>query len=173
MKGTARSANTKADPGERRRGGRRGNASAPAPRVAGACRVALVAAGAALSLAAAADAPGSLEPMSSTYLLKLVGGLVLIVVGIFALAWLTRKFNLNQASTPGPIRVLAGINVGTRDRIVLIQVGGEQILVGMSPGRMTRLHTLEQPLEITPGPAAGGAFAGRLASLMNPTRESR
>ena len=38
-----------------------------------------------------------LEPISSPYLMKLTGGLILVVLVIFVLAWLVKKFNLNPA----------------------------------------------------------------------------
>ena len=126
-----------------------------------------------LASPALAAQPEALEPMSSPYLLKLTGGLLLIVAAIFALAWLLRKLNVNAAGTPGPIRIVAGINVGARERILLLQVGDEQILVGMSPGHIARLHRLKEPLPTPAGQAVGGAFAARLAGLMNGTREVR
>ena len=94
---------------------------------------------------AASDA---LEPLSSPYLLKLTGGLVLVVVLIFALAWLVKKFNLNQQSNNGLMRIVTGMPLGTRDRIVLLQVGEEQILLGLTPGRIQKLHTMSQPLQV-------------------------
>ena len=48
-----------------------------------------------------------LEPISSPYLFKLTGGLILVVVVIFVLAWLVKKFNLNQQSHNGLIRIVA------------------------------------------------------------------
>ncbi len=108
-----------------------------------------------------------LEPMSSPYLLKLTGGLILVVVVIFALAWLVKKFNLAQQSQGGLIKIVAGVSIGTRDRIVLLQVGEEQILVGLTPGRIEKLHTLAEPLAI-PGesPAASASFAEKINRLM-------
>jgi|TARA_B110000261_G_scaffold157354_1_gene192295 flagellar protein FliO/FliZ len=84
----------------------------------------------------------SIEPMSSSYLLKLTGGLILVVVVIFVLAWLIKKMNLTPQSQTGLIKVIAGLNLGTRERVVLLEVGGEQILVGLCSGRMDKLHTL-------------------------------
>lgn len=119
------------------------------------------------AFAAQPEASQALEPLSSPYLLKLTGGLLLIVVAIFALAWLLRKFNVNPAAAPGLIRIVAGINVGARDRILLLQVGDEQILVGLGSGHMAHLHTLKEPLEAPAGQVVGGAFAARLAGLMD------
>ncbi len=109
----------------------------------------------------------ALEPISSPYLLKLTGGLILVVLVIFALAWLVKKFNLAQQSQGGLIRIVAGVSIGTRDRIVLLQVGEEQILVGLTPGRIEKLHTLAEPLAL-PGerPAAAASFAEKINRLM-------
>jgi len=107
-----------------------------------------------------------LEPISSPYLLKLTGGLILIVALIFLLAWVVKKFNLNQQSHSGLIRIIAGLSIGTRDRIVLLQVGEEQILLGLTPGRIEKLHTLAQPLEAMGEPAPSGSFASKINRLM-------
>lgn len=113
-----------------------------------------------------------LEPVSSLYLVKLTGGLVAIVAIIFLLAWAVKKFNLNQQAGNGLLRIVAGISIGTRDRIVLLQVGEEQILLGLSPGRIEKLHTLAEPLKSAQGRPAAGAFASRLDRLMNEKESS-
>ncbi len=112
-----------------------------------------------------------LEPLSSPYLLKLTGGLLLVVAVIFALAWLVKKFNLNQQSQNGLIKIVAGISIGTRDRIVLLQIGEEQILVGLAPGRIEKLHTMSQPLDAPEGQLASSSFAEKLNRIMG-NRES-
>jgi flagellar protein FliO/FliZ len=95
----------------------------------------------------AKTATATIEPLSSTYLLKLTGGLILVVAVIFALAWLVKKTNLTPQSQTGLIKVVAGLNLGARERVVLLEVGGEQILVGLSAGRMDKLHTLTTPVD--------------------------
>ncbi len=37
--------------------------------------------------------------------------------------------------------------LGPRDRLVLVQVGEEQILLGLTPGRITPLHVLKTPVQ--------------------------
>lgn len=90
----------------------------------------------------AKTATATIEPMSSSYLLKLTGGLILVVAVIFLLAWLVKKMKLTPQGQTGLIKVVAGLNLGARERVVLLEVGGEQILVGLCPGRMDKLHTL-------------------------------
>ena len=114
----------------------------------------------------------ALEPLSSPYLLKLTGGLLLVVLVIFLLAWVVKKFNLNQQSQSGLIRIIAGLSIGTRDRIVLVQVGEEQILLGLTPGHIEKLHTLAVPLEVPGGPLEASSFAARLGRLMGERENS-
>ena len=113
-----------------------------------------------------AGAGAPVEPFASPYLLKLTGGLILVVIAIFAFAWLVKKLNLNQQSPQGLIRIVAGLPLGTRDRIVLVQVGDEQILLGLTPGRIEKLHTLAQPLDAPLGAPAAASFARRLRDAM-------
>jgi len=90
---------------------------------------------------------------------------------IFLFAWAARKMRLTPAGQQGMIRVLSAISVGQRDRIALIQVGEEQILVGLSPGRMQTLHTLRQPLSVeTTETDEQGRFAERLQQFMKQGR---
>lgn len=113
-----------------------------------------------------------LEPLSSPYLLKLTGGLLLVVLVIFVLAWVVKKFNLNQQSQNGLIRIIAGLSIGTRDRIVLLQVGEEQILLGLTPGHIEKLHTLAVPLDAPGEPLEKSSFATRLSRLMGEREDS-
>lgn len=114
------------------------------------------------------------DPLSAGYLLKLIIGLLLVLGLIFLFAWAARKMRLAPGSDDGMIRVLSAISVGQRDRIALIQVGEEQILVGLSPGRMQTLHTLKEPLvpQQSQEPSAS-SFADRLNRLMNPPGSCR
>ncbi len=106
------------------------------------------------------------EPMSSPYLMKLTGGLLMVVLIIFGFAWLMKRFNLSQHSKNGLIKIIAGLPLGTRDRIVLLQVGEEQILLGLSPGRIRKLHTLSNPLVHLQEPVSVSAFSQKLDRIM-------
>ena len=113
------------------------------------------------------ESAAALEPITSPYLLKLTGGLMLVVVVIFVLAWLVKRFNLAQQAQGGLIRIVAGVSIGTRDRIVLLQVGNEQILVGLTPGRIEKLHTLAEPLPVSgDGAETTASFADKINRLM-------
>jgi flagellar protein FliO/FliZ len=121
--------------------------------------------------AEAAVDPAAVDPMSSGYLLKLIIGLMMVLALIFLFAWAARKMRLTPSGQQGLIRVLSAIHVGQRDRIALIQVGEEQILIGLSPGRMQTLHTLKKPLApMESSEGEEGGFAERLQQFMKKGR---
>ncbi|HEU4623175.1 MAG TPA: flagellar biosynthetic protein FliO [Steroidobacteraceae bacterium] len=84
-------------------------------------------------------------------------GLVLAL--IFAVAWLARRMRgLNRASTDA-LDVIATLPLGQKERAVLVRVGKQQILLGVAPGRVTALHVLAEPVDITTPTPAGPASA--------------
>ncbi|EPJ45997.1 MAG: hypothetical protein OFPII_23370 [Osedax symbiont Rs1] len=72
-------------------------------------------------------------------------GLVAVLVVIFLLAWLMRRVTGLQ-NARGHIKIISAINVGTRERAVLIEVAGEQLLLGVAAGRVNLLHKISTPI---------------------------
>ena len=82
-------------------------------------------------------------------LTQLVLGLLLVVGLIFVLAWLMRRVQRIGPGNGQVIEMIGSRALGPRDRLVLVQVGEEQILLGITPGRITPLHVLKTPVEAT------------------------
>lgn len=83
------------------------------------------------------------SPLSGGVLLETVGGLLLILVLIFAIGWLLRRFGRLPMAAKGDITILGGVSLGPRERAVLLQVGNARLLVGVAPGRVQTLHVLD------------------------------
>ena len=118
---------------------------------------------------AAAAAPASLGGQ----LTQLVLGLLLVVGLIFVLAWLMRRV---QQVGPGNAQVIEMIGsraLGPRDRLVLVQVGEEQILLGLTPGRITPLHVLKTPVNVDQSQPATPEFAQRLMELLGKDQKDK
>ena len=75
-------------------------------------------------------------------------GLVLAV--IFVAAWLLRRVRGFGKTGTGALDVIADLPVGQKERAVLIRVGTTQVLIGVAPGRVTTLHVLTEPVNVTP-----------------------
>jgi len=83
-----------------------------------------------------------------------VGGavfaLILVVSLILALGWLAKRMpGFGRASGGGnALRVVGSLTLGPRDRVVVVDVGGTQLLLGVGQNGMTTLHTLTEPLPV-------------------------
>ncbi|MFK7864429.1 MAG: flagellar biosynthetic protein FliO [Pseudohongiellaceae bacterium] len=113
------------------------------------------------------------SPINASGLFDVVIGLAMIVMLIFILAFLFRKFGNGSAGMGGLIKVIAAMSLGGRDRIALISVGQKNMLLGISPGRIATLHVFEEGLdEMTLDPASAefksprSEFAEKLQNLL-------
>ena len=61
---------------------------------------------------------------------------------------------------------------GQRDRIALIQVGDEQVLVGLTPGRIEKLHTLKSALKTDVKEVDNQSFGDKFNQLLNRDNQS-
>jgi flagellar protein FliO/FliZ len=101
-------------------------------------------------------------------LTQLVFGLLLVLGLIFFLAWLLRRVQQAGPAGKGQVIELIGSRaLGPRDRLMLVQVGNEQILLGLSPGTITALHVLKEPVQVPSTTEKNTPeFAQRLMELM-------
>ena len=95
---------------------------------------------AACALAPALCGAGSSAPVGFGQALQVVLGLLVVLGMIVAAAWAARRLQAIRPQGRGRIRIIEGLAVGTRDKLLLVEVDGRRVLLGMSPGRITALH---------------------------------
>ncbi|MFB0911709.1 MAG: flagellar biosynthetic protein FliO, partial [Glaciecola sp.] len=78
---------------------------------------------------ASASTPQTLQNPSS--ILSIFLSLLLVVAIIFALAFIARRFNVTQAGN-GQLKVVASMAAGAKEKIMVVDVGGEQFLIGIT-----------------------------------------
>ena len=120
-------------------------------------------------MAAGTGVPGPLktEPVGAGDFLQMLFGLILVLGIIFGMAWFIRRMGSFQQASHGSLRILGGLSVGQRERIVLLQVGEQQLLIGLAPGQIRTLHVLEQNVAVNKtGVERGSSFADRLHSAL-------
>nr|WP_238437579.1 flagellar biosynthetic protein FliO [Pseudomonas chlororaphis] len=107
-------------------------------------------------------------------LTQLVLGLLLVVGLIFFLAWLLRRVQQAGPAGKGQVIELIGSRaLGPRDRLVLVQVGNEQILLGLTPGTITALHVLKESVQVPSTEQATPEFAQRLMELLGKDQKDK
>ncbi|HCS43430.1 MAG TPA: flagellar biosynthetic protein FliO [Pseudomonas sp.] len=126
-----------------------------------------------LATAATAAAPAVSSGVAGQ-LTQLVFGLLLVLGLIFFLAWLLRRVQQAGPAGKGQVIELIGSRaLGPRDRLMLVQVGNEQILLGLSPGTITALHVLKEPVQVPSTEKTTPEFAQRLMELMGKDQKDK
>lgn len=86
-----------------------------------------------------------------------------IVVGlILFLAFVLKKLPGAGLKSVSGLRTIASLAVGPRERVVIVDCGGQQLLLGVTQNSVNLLHTLPEPLLDAPTQAG---FAELLARL--------
>lgn len=127
-----------------------------------------------LLIAGTAVAAGNPAPAAASTsiasLLQVLLGLGLVLGAIAATAWLLRRLAPGQVSASGNLRVVGGVAVGPKERVVLVDVGETRLVLGVAPGRVNMLHQMPRPMaEAAPTAAetVAESFALRLRGLLS------
>ena len=102
-----------------------------------------------IGMFAAPQATPAVHPSAIGGLGEVAFALILVLAAIFVTAWLLRRMRIVGSRVGGAIDVLANVQLGQKERAVLLKVGSTQILLGVAPGQVRTLHVLTEPLEIT------------------------
>ena len=91
--------------------------------------------------------------------------LLLVLAAIFALAWVLRRVQGIRPGAAGSLQVQGGLQVGAKERVLMIRAGDKHLLIGVAPGRVQMLHVFDHaPVAAEPlPPAANFAEALRKA----------
>ena len=105
------------------------------------------------------------SPLSVGSLTQLTLSLIAIVALILAIGWVLKRFKLAAPRGSTDAEILDQLNLGPRERIVLIRIGEAQVLVGVGASGIVPLTPLTAPIALK---AAGPSppFAERLRDMM-------
>ncbi len=113
--------------------------------------------------------PAKQEPVTTSDALSVSIGLIFILLLIFSLAWFMRKMGYSNISGQGQLSILATLNLGQKEKIILLQVGQQQMLVGITATQINTLHVLKEPLEsieTQAGKEDKSHFANKLTEIL-------
>jgi flagellar protein FliO/FliZ len=95
---------------------------------------------------------------------------LLVVLVIFAICvWAIKQLQRQQIGSGNRLHIVGGLSLGMRERIVLVQAGKKQLILGVTPSRIDTLHVLEGDdclTQNTPPPLAESHFAQKLKQVM-------
>lgn len=102
------------------------------------------------NLAHAAEAlPPS--PVTLSGLIQVLFGLALVIAAIIATGWVLRRVGPSQ-SAGGLLRVVGGVMVGPRERLVIVEIGEQWLVLGVAAGSVNLLQAMPRAAAGSAGP---------------------
>ncbi len=92
-------------------------------------------------------------------------GLLAVVAVIYGCAWLIRRMSGLTGMNNSAIKVVSVLAIGARERIALVEVGGQQILLGITPSTIRTLQVFDEPVVDAANPPSS-EFARRLQGMI-------
>lgn len=105
-------------------------------------------------------------PNTADQLMEVTLALALVVGLIYGIAWLIKR-NKGLSPTAGiPMKTLSVLPMGVKEKIILVEVGGKQILLGMTPQQINTLATFDEPI-VDSSLSNDKPFSSRLKEILN------
>lgn len=85
--------------------------------------------------------------------------LIFVLALIIAAAWLMRRFSLLPSAAGGHLRVVSGVMIGQRERVVIVEVRDQWLVLGVTPQNVNLLSSLPKPDDVASPPSGAPPFA--------------
>ncbi|MFQ3198773.1 MAG: flagellar protein FliO/FliZ [Paraglaciecola sp.] len=99
-----------------------------------------------------------------TSIVSIFLSLLLVIAVVLMLAYLMRRFNVTSSGS-SQLKIIASLAAGTRERVLVIEVGNEQHVIGITSHNINHLAKLEIPLS-TDKNVSGDNFKDKLGLFM-------
>ncbi|MDH4283765.1 MAG: flagellar biosynthetic protein FliO [Gallionellaceae bacterium] len=73
---------------------------------------------------------------------QVIFSLLLVLVAFVLVARLLKRMNMPRQGAGSLLKVVSGVAVGQRERIMLVEVNDTWLVVGVAPGQVRTLHTM-------------------------------
>ena len=104
-------------------------------------------------------------PNSQDQLIQVTLALAAVLLLIYAIGWFVKRNRGIQGMSNLPIKTLAVMPMGVKEKIVLIEVAGKQILLGMTAHNINTLATFDEPI-VDANANPKKSFSDRLKEMM-------
>ena len=88
-------------------------------------------------------------------MLQAAFGMAIVLGLIFLCAWAARRFGLQRLGTGHVVKVVSSSSLGQRERVVVVEIDGTWLVLGVTASQIQTLHTL---------PAKAGAHTASAAA---------
>ena len=106
------------------------------------------------------------NPLDELDIFQVIAPLLMVVVLIFALAWLVKKMNTGIPAMGKDIEILSTTPLSGQSRLCLVRVAGKDMLIGVTPTNISLLQTFDEPVVQTRPKENPGEFAEQFRKLL-------
>ncbi|WP_254067865.1 flagellar biosynthetic protein FliO [Burkholderia sp. L27(2015)] len=92
-------------------------------------------------------------------------GLVAVLAMVFGCAWFARRFGMQAKGPRGVVKIVGGVMLTQKERVVVVEVAGTWLVLGVAPGQVSTLHTVpagSAEVGATGSPGGNILFSNRL-----------
>ena len=93
-------------------------------------------------------------PPSPAGMVQVTFGLLVVVGLLFAVMWSLKKMGAGKHAPAGAVKVVGGVSVGNRERILVVEVADQWIVVGVTPTTISALSTMPRQVGLDLSPSA-------------------
>lgn len=112
------------------------------------------------------------DALSWSSIFSVLFGLAIVIAMLLGAAWLLRRLQRVQGGAAGgAIRIVDQLPLGMKDRLLLVRIGDQQVLIGVSTGQMRALHAWRSEVvsaDASPSAQADGEVAQQQAIVASP-----
>lgn len=105
-------------------------------------------------------------PIGGADFLSLGLSMMVVVAVVIGLGWLYSRTRMSGQGARDVINIVASRPLGAKERLLLIEIAGQQLLVGMTAAQVQTLHIFEQPVVTPAKDKEVSGFAGRLRKAL-------
>lgn len=102
--------------------------------------------------------------MANTDASSMILSLLMVLALIFISALVLKRFNFTQQQS-GQLKVIASLSLGVKERLIVAQVGEQQLVLGVTPQQITLIKSLEEPI-VSNQPENSSALTGNVLAFL-------
>lgn len=111
-------------------------------------------------------------PNTQDQLIEVTLALLAIIALIYGVAWLIKRNKGLMASSGFPMKTIGVLPMGVKEKILLVEVGDKQLLLGMTPQNINTLAIFDEPI-VDATFQRGNAFSNKLKDILTGIQNSK
>jgi flagellar protein FliO/FliZ len=107
----------------------------------------------------------------ASMVMQAVFGLLVVLAIMLGALWLLKRVGLARPMANQPLKVVGGVSVGSRERVMLVEVAGQWLVVGVAAGSVSLLAQL--PAQELPATTYTGPVPPAFSNWLKATIDKR